>query len=94
MLLLCAALRQVLPLPDEYLLQHHVLYNEFHNASHWPKHVLVRYHFHTESDIDFDQGMYVIFGFGAWTGSTPGVLAAAPTGSSGTTAKCATCWRC
>ncbi len=51
-------------MPDEYLMTHSALYDEFHNATHWPKHVLVHYHFHTESDIDFDRGLYVLLIFG------------------------------
>jgi hypothetical protein len=56
---------QVLPLPDELLLQHAVLYDEFKNASHWPKHVLVHYHFHSEGEINFSQGLYVLMAMGA-----------------------------
>lgn len=55
---------QVLPLPDELLLQHATLYDEFKNQTHWPKHVLVHYHFRNEGDIDFQQGLYVLTALG------------------------------
>jgi hypothetical protein len=55
---------QVLPLPDELLLQHSALYDEFKNETHWPKHVLVHYSFRNEGDIDFQQGLYVLTALG------------------------------
>lgn len=54
----------MLPLPDELLLQHAPLYDEFKNTTHWPKHVLVHYHFHNEGDVDFQQGLYVLTALG------------------------------
>lgn len=42
------------------------MYDDFHNVTHWPKHVLVRYHFNKESDIDFDKGLYVLLICGKW----------------------------
>lgn len=63
-MLCCAGVLQVLPLPDELLLQHATLYDEFKNTTHWPKHVLVHYHFHNEGDVDFQQGLYVLTALG------------------------------
>lgn len=59
-------LHQVMPLPDDWLVHHAALYDEYHNATHWPKHVLVHYEFERESDIDFDLGLYVLLIFGEW----------------------------
>lgn len=53
-------MRQVLPLPDELLIAHATLYQEHQNITHWPKHVLVHYHFEDEGDIDFNNGLYVL----------------------------------
>eukprot|EP00882_Tetradesmus_deserticola_P023038 GHRQ01025069.1.p1 GENE.GHRQ01025069.1~~GHRQ01025069.1.p1 ORF type:complete len:177 (+),score=75.72 GHRQ01025069.1:623-1153(+) len=50
----------VLPLPDELLLGHATLYEEYKNTTHWPKHVLVHYRFHDEGDVDFHSGLYVL----------------------------------
>jgi hypothetical protein len=61
----------VLPLPDELLLQHASLYDEFKNETHWPKHVLVHYHFRNEGDIDFQQGLYVLTALGEAAPSHP-----------------------
>jgi hypothetical protein len=36
------------------------MYDEFHNSTHWPKHVLVRYQFNVDEDIDLDGGLYAI----------------------------------
>jgi hypothetical protein len=66
-----AAVLQVLPLPDELLLQHASLYDEFKNETHWPKHVLVHYHFRNEGDIDFQQGLYVLTALGATRADHP-----------------------
>ena len=44
-----------------YLHQHQAMIAEFKNASHWPKHLLVRYRFKTENDVDLDRGLYVLF---------------------------------
>eukprot|EP00879_Flechtneria_rotunda_P021330 GHRR01022480.1.p2 GENE.GHRR01022480.1~~GHRR01022480.1.p2 ORF type:complete len:154 (+),score=36.74 GHRR01022480.1:706-1167(+) len=50
---------QVLPLPDELLLKHATLFEDYKNVSHWPKHVLIHYRFRNEGDIDFNNGLYV-----------------------------------
>jgi hypothetical protein len=55
---------QVLPLPDELLLKHATLYEDYKNTTHWPKHVLVHYRFHDEGDVDFNKGLYVLLATG------------------------------
>eukprot|EP00879_Flechtneria_rotunda_P011686 GHRR01012207.1.p1 GENE.GHRR01012207.1~~GHRR01012207.1.p1 ORF type:complete len:208 (+),score=60.05 GHRR01012207.1:512-1135(+) len=50
---------RVLPLPDELLLKHATLFEDYKNVSHWPKHVLIHYRFRNEGDIDFNNGLYV-----------------------------------
>jgi hypothetical protein len=59
-----AARAQVQPLPSQYFSKHRQLVEEFWNRTHWPKHVLVYYHFETENDVDFDRGLYVLLAFG------------------------------
>jgi hypothetical protein len=56
---------QVLPLPDDLLMKHATLYEDFKNTTHWPKHVLVHYRFHDEGDVDFNKGLYVLLATGA-----------------------------
>lgn len=51
---------QVLALPDDMLIKHHALYEDYKNVTHWPKHLLVHYHFHDEGDVDFNKGLYVL----------------------------------
>jgi hypothetical protein len=57
----------VLPLPDELLLKHATLYEDYKNTTHWPKHVLVHYRFHDEGDVDFNKGLYVLLTTGGGT---------------------------
>lgn len=45
---------------------------EFRNATHWPKHLLVRYSWDTHNDVDLDRGLYVLFGAGGPWGWAPG----------------------
>lgn len=56
---------QVVPLPDELLLGHATLYDEFKNSSHWPKHVLLHYAWHDEGDVDITSGLLVLLTAGA-----------------------------
>lgn len=58
------AAARVLPLPDELLLRHASLYDDYKNASHWPKHVLLHYAWVNEGDVDFNAGLYVIMAAG------------------------------
>ena len=43
---------------------HRVLVAELKNITHWPKHVLLRYEWMTENDVDLDRGLYVLFAAG------------------------------
>lgn len=61
--LACRA-QQVLPLPDELLMKHAALYEDYKNTTHWPKHVLVHYRWHDEGDVDFNKGLYVLLATG------------------------------
>ncbi|WIA28912.1 hypothetical protein OEZ86_011436 [Tetradesmus obliquus] len=54
----------VLPLPDELLMKHAALYEDYKNTTHWPKHVLVHYRWHDEGDVDFNKGLYVLLATG------------------------------
>jgi hypothetical protein len=50
--------------PVEYEHQHKALVDEWLNASAWPKHLLIRYHFVSEREVDLDQGLYVLMAIG------------------------------
>jgi hypothetical protein len=52
---------QVLPVPPAYLYAHHQLLQEFRNASHWPKHLLIQYSFRLAPSEDALSGLYVTF---------------------------------
>eukprot|EP00878_Enallax_costatus_P041922 GHUV01048848.1.p3 GENE.GHUV01048848.1~~GHUV01048848.1.p3 ORF type:complete len:119 (+),score=22.87 GHUV01048848.1:1342-1698(+) len=51
---------RVVPLPDDMLIRHATLYEDYKNTTHWPKHVMVHYHWIDEGDIDFNKGLYVL----------------------------------
>ena len=44
-----------------YLYAHHQLLDEFKNATHWPKHLLVQYSWEAEQEVDALSGLYVVF---------------------------------
>ena len=48
------------PVPEAYLRLHQELLQEFRNDSHWPKHVLARYHWREVSEEDADAGQYAL----------------------------------
>lgn len=52
---------KVLPLPNAYLERHFQLWHEFRNATHWPKHVLVKYTWHEYAEVDVTAGLMVLF---------------------------------
>ena len=52
------------PLPDEFLLSHSDMFDDFANATHWPKHVLLHYDWRTSADVQFDNGLYVMLAAG------------------------------
>uniref|UniRef100_A0A7S0X0S9 Transmembrane 9 superfamily member n=1 Tax=Chlamydomonas leiostraca TaxID=1034604 RepID=A0A7S0X0S9_9CHLO len=59
---LLGVVAKVLPAPVHYQHAHAHLVEEWRNASEWPKHLLVRYEWVTENDVDLDRGLYVLFG--------------------------------
>ena len=52
---------QVGPVPEEYLVYHHQLLEEFRNASAWPKHLLVQYAWTHQHAVDVFAGLYLVF---------------------------------
>ena len=52
---------QVRQVPQAYLYAHHQLLDEFRNATHWPKHLLVQYSWQVEQEVDALSGLYVVF---------------------------------
>lgn len=55
---------QVLPVPGYYLRKHDLLMQEFQNSTHWPKHLLVRYHWTHSNALNINAALYVLFGAG------------------------------
>lgn len=51
----------MVPVPPAYLYAHHQLLEEFRNASHWPKHLLIQYSFALAPTVDALAGLYVVF---------------------------------
>ena len=52
---------QVRQVSKAYLYAHHQLLDEFRNATHWPKHLLVQYAWQVEQEVDALPGLYVVF---------------------------------
>lgn len=52
---------QVVPVPPAYLYAHHQLLEEFRNASHWPKHLIIQYSFQLAPSEDALSALYVTF---------------------------------
>lgn len=58
----CAAVSaSVYQLDEEDQAQHAPLVREFLNATHWPKHLLVHYTWHTRHEEDEEAGLLVLF---------------------------------
>lgn len=55
---------EVVDAPAHYKDLHPLLATELKNVTHWPKHVLLRYEWITENDVDLDRGLYVLFAIG------------------------------
>ena len=55
---------KVVPVPEIVQIMHRSVVEEFGNESHWPKHVLVRYQWTEEVEVDATAGAYVLLGFG------------------------------
>ena len=55
------ATMQVHQVSKGYLYAHHQLLDEFRNATHWPKHLLVQYSWQAEQEVDALSALYVVF---------------------------------
>ncbi|KAH7514740.1 hypothetical protein FEM48_Zijuj11G0122600 [Ziziphus jujuba var. spinosa] len=55
---------KIVDMPPTYVAIHPNIREQFWNAQHWPKHVLVRYSWEEQSEIDVNSGFYVLFGSG------------------------------
>ena len=55
---------QVLPIPSYTLREQWGLIEEFQNSTHWPKHLLVRYHWAHSNALNVNAAMYVLFTVG------------------------------
>ncbi|KAL4859320.1 hypothetical protein ACK3TF_001057 [Chlorella vulgaris] len=55
----------VYQLDDADQKQHAAMVNDFLNATHWPKHLLVHYTWHTRHEEDEEAGLLVLFSAGA-----------------------------
>ncbi|PKA66867.1 hypothetical protein AXF42_Ash003524 [Apostasia shenzhenica] len=53
---------KVLDMPHHYIEVHQGIQKNFWDPDHWPKHVLVRYTWEENSEIDVSGGFYVLFG--------------------------------
>ncbi|XP_010553201.1 PREDICTED: uncharacterized protein LOC104823356 [Tarenaya hassleriana] len=53
---------KVIDMPHSYLEIHPEIRKLFWDPQHWPKHVLVRYTWEEQSEIDISSGFYVLFG--------------------------------
>uniref|UniRef100_A0A5B7BM12 Uncharacterized protein n=1 Tax=Davidia involucrata TaxID=16924 RepID=A0A5B7BM12_DAVIN len=55
---------KVIDMPHHYVEIHPDIRKQFWDPQHWPKHVLVRYTWVEQSEIDVTSGFYVLFGSG------------------------------
>ncbi|CAK9144480.1 unnamed protein product [Ilex paraguariensis] len=55
---------KVLDMPHRYVELHPDIRKQFWDPQHWPKHVLVRYTWEEQSEIDVASGFFVLFGSG------------------------------
>ncbi|XP_038903796.1 uncharacterized protein LOC120090293 isoform X1 [Benincasa hispida] len=55
---------KVVDMPHIYTDTHPHISKEFWDQQHWPKHILVRYTWEEQSEIDVVSGLYVLFGSG------------------------------
>lgn len=53
---------KVVDMPHHYIELHPDIKKQFWDTQHWPKHVLVRYTWEEQSEIDVAAGFYVLFG--------------------------------
>ncbi|KAL3839956.1 hypothetical protein ACJIZ3_024547 [Penstemon smallii] len=55
---------KVIDMPHSYLEIHPDIHKQFWDQQQWPKHILVRYTWEEQSEIDVASGFYVLFGSG------------------------------
>uniref|UniRef100_A0A7C9CW09 Uncharacterized protein n=1 Tax=Opuntia streptacantha TaxID=393608 RepID=A0A7C9CW09_OPUST len=55
---------KVVDMPHHYVEMHPDIRKQFWDPQHWPKHVLIRYTWEEQSEIDVTSGFYVLFGSG------------------------------
>ncbi|XP_058081611.1 uncharacterized protein LOC131229637 [Magnolia sinica] len=55
---------RVIDMPHHYVEIHQDIHKNFWNSEQWPKHMLVRYTWEEQSEIDVAGGFYVLFGSG------------------------------
>ncbi|XP_061954369.1 uncharacterized protein LOC133676669 [Populus nigra] len=55
---------KVIDMPHHYVEIHPDIRQQFWDAERWPKHILVRYTWKEQSEIDVSSGFYVLFGSG------------------------------
>ncbi|KAJ8753816.1 hypothetical protein K2173_000070 [Erythroxylum novogranatense] len=55
---------KVVDMPHRYIEIHPNIRQQFWDAQHWPKHILARYTWEEQSEIDVTSGFYVLFGSG------------------------------
>ncbi|KAL0347558.1 UNVERIFIED_CONTAM: hypothetical protein Scaly_1771800 [Sesamum calycinum] len=55
---------KVVDMPNSYVELHPDIRNQFWDQQQWPKHILVRYTWEEQSEIDVASGFYVLFGSG------------------------------
>ncbi|XP_054784366.1 uncharacterized protein LOC129291169 [Prosopis cineraria] len=55
---------KVLDMPHHYIEMHPEIRKQFWDSQHWPKHILVRYTWKEQSEIDVTSGFFVLFGSG------------------------------
>ncbi|GMJ08538.1 NO PRIMEXINE AND PLASMA MEMBRANE UNDULATION [Hibiscus trionum] len=55
---------KIVDMPHQYVEIHPNIRKQFWDPQHWPKHVLVRYTWEEQSEIDVTSGFYVLFGSG------------------------------
>ncbi|KAI4318951.1 hypothetical protein MLD38_032603 [Melastoma candidum] len=55
---------KIVDMPDKFLTVHPNIRKQFWDVESWPKHVLARYTWEEQSEIDVASGFYVLFGSG------------------------------
>eukprot|EP00897_Mesotaenium_endlicherianum_P005675 jgi/Mesen1/5135/ME000255S04102 len=53
---------KVIPMSPDYMERHKEMVEQFYNATHWPKNVLVRYTWVEHTEVDVTTGLFVLFG--------------------------------